>query len=148
LTAPFSDTLTIDNPGDVDWFRIRVPGPGPQALSVRVDAPDPIGSVAAPANAADLGLFVFAVGPPLQLIGAQQKRADNAETLGVTVPPGDYYLMVMDQGGAPSRYALCASVTVQCALPPVAALPPAMLSWPALPDASPSPAARRPRSPR
>jgi hypothetical protein len=131
LGTPFADTLTIDNPGDVDWLRIRVPGSGPQTLSVRVDAPKPVTNLTA-AGGADLGLFVFTVGPPPQLISAQQKRDDNAETASLTVPPGDYYLMVVDQGGAPTRYAICATVTVQCSLPPVAPLPPSASRWPAI----------------
>jgi hypothetical protein len=147
LTTPFADTLTIDNPGDVDWFRIRVPGPGPRVLSVRIDAPGPIANPVVPVDKADLGLFVFAVGPPIQLVSAQQKREDNAEALGITIPPGDYYLMVMDQGGAPSRYALCASVTGQCTLPPVAAVPPALVRWPGLERLAPRQGGRGRRGP-
>jgi len=33
--TPFSDTLTIDNPHDIDWLRIDVPGTGPVSVHLQ-----------------------------------------------------------------------------------------------------------------
>ncbi|MFN0180554.1 MAG: hypothetical protein ACKVZ0_17270 [Gemmatimonadales bacterium] len=122
LQSPFADTLTFDNPGDVDWFRVRVPGAGNQPLSIRAFSPAAIPQNFQ-ADFTDLGLFVLTAGPTPQLVAAAQKRDDSQEDLAIVVPPGDYYVVAMDQGGAPARYGLCVAVGATCTIPAVAAIP-------------------------
>lgn len=113
LTSPFSDTLTIDNPHDIDWFRFRVPGSGPQQTTIQVRTP----LQAVPANSvaqADLGLFLFSI--PIGFVDTKQQLRNSAEALTVDLQPGEYYLAVLDQGGAPTPYSLCIALGASCAL--------------------------------
>ncbi len=119
LTTVFADTLTIDNPGDVDWFRFRVPGVGPQKITVRAGAPNKLLPVELKADVADIGVFLLTTGPTVQVIAAQQTRDQNNEALTIDVPPGEYYAVVIDQGGAPTRYGLCLALGATCAVPSV-----------------------------
>jgi hypothetical protein len=116
LSTPFSDSLTIDNPHDVDWIRFRVPGIGPQPVSFRT-AP-PAGSGAAAAG--DIDLYVIGVpvaGSPLDLRGSSRAEG-SSESLNLLLDPGDYYMVVTDFAGRPTRYSLCAQITLtSCALP-------------------------------
>lgn len=120
LGQAFADTLTIDNPYDVDWFRLRVPGATAQPLTVRVGTstgvvPAPVGT---DVDQPDLGLFLFTAPAPV-LVAAAQTRFANNEGLTVPVPPGDYYVVVIDQGGAATRYGLCMELGASCAVPVV-----------------------------
>jgi hypothetical protein len=123
LSTPFADTLTIDNPYDVDWYRFRVPGPGPRAVSIRLSTPTgavPVEAAGSPVP--DLGLFLFTAPTPV-LINAKQTRDESDELIAATLPAGDYYAVVMDQGGAPVQYGLCIALGASCTPPtPVAAL--------------------------
>jgi hypothetical protein len=123
LTTPFADTLTIDNPGDTDWFRFRVPGPGPQKVTVKAGAPNKVVPVDFKADLADLGVFLLTTGPTVQVIAAQQTRNQNNEAITMDLPAGEYYLVVIDQGGAPTRYGLCLALGSSCLVPAVAGSP-------------------------
>jgi hypothetical protein len=115
LTAPFSDTLTIDNPHDVDWIRFRVPGPVAQTVTFRTAPPSSAGS----AETGDIDLYVLGIpvaGSPLDVRGTS--RADgSSEALTLILDPGDYYMVVTDFAGKPTRYSLCAAVGVSCTTP-------------------------------
>ena len=116
LSTPFSDSLTIDNPHDVDWIRFQVPGATPQAVSFRT-----AGSAGASGfNAGDIDLRVIGIpvaGSPLDERGVS-KNQRSSESLTLVLPPGDYYMVVSDFAGKPIRYALCAAVGPSCSLPP------------------------------
>ncbi|MGE0554357.1 MAG: PPC domain-containing protein [Gemmatimonadales bacterium] len=117
LATPFVDSLSIDNPYDIDWLKIRVPGATARQLSARVAmAPSSVPAVIG-GDRTDLGLFLLTAGPTPSLVDGTQKRDDSDESITVTVPPGDYYLVVVDQGGAPARYGICAAIGASCTAP-------------------------------
>jgi hypothetical protein len=116
LSAPFSDSLTIDNPHDVDWIRVHVPGVAPQAVTFRTAAPTGVSG----SKAGDIDLHVIGIpvaGSPLDLRGASKNQRSN-ESLTLVLEPGDYYVIVTDFVGTPIRYSLCAAVGTSCNMPP------------------------------
>jgi hypothetical protein len=116
LSAPFSDSLTIDNPHDVDWIRFHVPGAVPQTVSFRTAGPPG----ASGANAGDIDLRVLGIpvaGSPLDIRGVSE-RPRSSESLTLVLNPGDYYMVVTDFAGEPIRYSLCAAVGPTCGLAP------------------------------
>ena len=115
LAVPFTDTLTIDNPWDVDWLRFTVPGPDTTLLTVRTTA-RPFGA----ADSSNLGLLLrqakrFGV-------AAESHAAGSDETLAISAPPGDYYLAVIDEAGVPTRYTVCIARGSVCSLPSLSAM--------------------------
>jgi hypothetical protein len=116
LSTQFSDSLTIDNPHDVDWIRFHVPGVVPQAVRFRTAAP----TGANGAEVGDIDLYVIRVpvaGSPLDIRGVSKNQRSN-ESLSLVLDPGDYYMVVTDFVGKPIRYSLCAAVGTSCTLPP------------------------------
>jgi hypothetical protein len=114
--AAFSDTLTIDNPHDIDWIRFRVPGPIPQTVAFQTAPPTVLD---ASSRDGDIDLYVMAVpvaGSPLDIKGAS-KGAGSNESLSLLLDPGDYYMVVHDFIGSPTRYSLCAELNAPCTLP-------------------------------
>ena len=115
LTSPFSDTLTIDNPHDIDWIRFTMPGPVAQPVTFKTAPPAALNAAAA----GDIDLYVIGVpvaGSPLDVRGASRVEGSN-ESLTVILDPGDYYMVVTDFAGRPTRYSLCAAVGTNCNLP-------------------------------
>ena len=115
LSTPFSDSLTIDNPHDVDWIRFRVPGAVPQPVMVRTAPPAGVSG----SKAGDIDLHVLGIpvaGSPLDIRGASKTKG-SAESLTLVLDPGDYYMVVTDFAGTPIRYSLCAALGTSCNLP-------------------------------
>ncbi|HEX2248932.1 MAG TPA: hypothetical protein VHH32_01205 [Gemmatimonadales bacterium] len=115
LTSPFSDSLTIDNPHDVDWIRFSVPGTVAQAVTFKT-APPSAGETAA---AADIDLHVMAIpvaGSPTDVRGSSRNEG-SSETLTLFLEPGEYYMVVTDFAGVPTRYSLCAALGTGCTQP-------------------------------
>lgn len=114
LSTPFADTLTIDNPFEPDWFSFQVPtGPvpfEPRLVNIQV-APRPF----AGADSSDIGLVV--VIPPFSGVVAESHQSGSYESLTVELFSGQYYLLVVDEGGAATRYSLCLAVGSFCTLP-------------------------------
>jgi hypothetical protein len=114
LTSPFSDSLTIDNPHDIDWIRVTVPGPLAQAVTFKT-APPATGGTAA---GADIDLHVLGVpmagSPPVE--HSSHNEGSN-EALTRVLEPGEYYIVVSDFAGVPTRYALCAALGTTCTPP-------------------------------
>jgi hypothetical protein len=114
--SAFSDSLTIDNPHDIDWIRFQVPGPVPQTVSFQTAppaAPDPS------SGAGDVDLYVLGVpvaGSPLDIRGSSRGAGSN-ESLTLLLDPGDYYMVVTDFAGSPTHYSLCAALGTSCTLP-------------------------------
>jgi len=116
LSSPFSEALTIDNPHDIDWIRFTVPGPLSQTVTIKTAPP----AAADPASAGDIDLHVMGIpvaGSPLDLRGASS-NVGPTESLTLVLQPGDYYMVVSDFAGTPTRYSLCAAVGLTCN-PPV-----------------------------
>jgi hypothetical protein len=111
----FSDSLTIDNPHDIDWIRFRVPGPA-QLVHFQTAPP----SVLDPSSRnGDVDLYVLGVpvaGSPLDTLGAS-RGTGSAESLNLVLNPGDYYMVVTDFAGNPTRYSLCAALGASCTPP-------------------------------
>ena len=115
LSTPFSDSLTIDNPHEVDWIRFRVPGPLTQAVTVRTARPAGVND----AKAGDIDLHVMKIpvaGSPLDIRGASKTKGSD-ESLTLALDPGDYYMVVTDFAGTPTRYSLCAALGTSCNMP-------------------------------
>jgi hypothetical protein len=115
LSAPFSETMTIDNPHDVDWIRFRVPGASPQAVTFKTAPPAGVNAN----KAGDIDLYVVGVpvaGSPLDVRGSARTKG-SSESMTLVLAPGDYYMVVTDFAGLPIRYSLCAAVGTTCGLP-------------------------------
>jgi hypothetical protein len=111
---PFSDTLTMDNPYEVDWFRFSLP-PGPEEpttvfLTLR-SAARPFGAT----DSSNVGLLILDSDANVL---AEAHEAGSSETLNLTVDaPRDYYAIVLDEAGVPTRYALCIAIGTVCEFP-------------------------------
>jgi hypothetical protein len=105
LDLPFSDTLTIDNPYDVDWFRLHVPGipfdPN-QLITIRTAA-----RPFAATDSSDIGLIL----EPID----SSRSPGSSERLTVSLgPDNDFLIAVVDEAGVPTRYSLCVAVGSTC----------------------------------
>jgi hypothetical protein len=113
IDLPFADTLTIDNPYDVDWFRITIPGDlddGPNPfLTVKVAA-----RPFAAADSSNLGILLLGEFG----VSAEAHGSGSTETLNAEVSPGDHYLIVLDEAGVATRYSLCIAVGSDCQFVP------------------------------
>ncbi len=116
LATPFSDTLTIDNPHDIDWLRIDVPGTGPVSVHLQTKSRPFVGTAV---DSSDIDLYVMAVPNPttatgLTLVALDTSRG-SANNITATLTGGSsYYVAVMDFAGVPTRYSLCMTVGVLC----------------------------------
>jgi hypothetical protein len=122
-----SENLTIDTPHEIDWFRFRVTGALPQAVTVRT-----IAHTFGKADRTDLDTYLLRVpvdARGLELVGADASPG-SASSATVALEPADYYLAVVDSAGVPGFYGLCIAAGTTCTLPaepppPVAAAAPA-----------------------
>jgi hypothetical protein len=116
LASPFSAELTIDNPHDVDWIRFQVPGPIQRLVTFRTA---PLAALSA-SEAGDIDLYVLgeppAAGAPMTVHGSSRTEGSR-DSVSVLLDPGDYYVVVTDFAGTPTRYSLCGAVGSTCALP-------------------------------
>jgi hypothetical protein len=107
---PVSEVLTLDYPYDLDWFKIRVPGQlGERPLVTIRTNPLPFGA----ADSSFVRSYLLnedGDGPQSQGDGAEQ-------TIAVELDPGDYYILVPDEAGVPTRYAFCVALGNGCVLP-------------------------------
>jgi hypothetical protein len=141
LATGFSDTLTIDNPFEVDWLRVTVPALN--TIRIRTTArPFPPA-----ADTSDIDLYVLTVpnsgtGTGLTVVGADTAAGSLAD-VSVTAPASpansSYYIAVVDFAGVPTRYSLCFQRV---------ALPGACAPIPAPPAPAPSLAGARSRRTR
>jgi hypothetical protein len=108
-TPPFADTLTIDNPHDIDWYKFRVTLADTVTLQTK---PRPLsGGV----DASDIDLYLMRVSDFAQ-VGTDQ-AAGSFGKIKVFLNAGDYYLAVVDRIGVPTRYSLCIVRGVACTPP-------------------------------
>jgi hypothetical protein len=95
-------TLTLDNPETVDWYRFTVPS----AQSVQIQArPIPF---TAGVDSSAIDFYVLTT-DTLGMLGkaiAPVPGARDSLTL-TSLVAGDYYLVVVDFAGVPTRYSLC-----------------------------------------
>ncbi len=118
LTTAFSDTLTIDNPHDIDWLRFRVPGVLPQLVTIQ--SASRMAKVSPLPDTTDIDLYLLRV--PGGSFGLDPftpaRNPGSTESISVILDPGDYYLVVTDFAGAPTGYSLCMAVGTTCSLLP------------------------------
>ena len=114
-TPPFSDTLTIDNPHDIDWYRFRVTLADTVTIQTK---PRPLGGV----DASDIDLYLLRQSDFAQ-IGTDQ-AAGSFGKIKLFLNAGDYYVAVVDRIGVPTRYSMCIVRGVACT--PPGSAPPAM----------------------
>ncbi len=105
LAVPYRDTLTIDNPHDVDWIRFNVPGSLVTSVQLHTNAlPAVVGQ-----DSSDIDLYVLhepSPGAQLDSIaGVASPGSVNNTTL--LLAPGNYYAVVVDFAGVPTPYAIC-----------------------------------------
>ncbi|HMH81396.1 MAG TPA: hypothetical protein VK531_00890 [Gemmatimonadales bacterium] len=110
LQSPFRDTLTIENPHDVDWIRFHFTQGGLGSTArVRLHA----FPAAHPDSLKDLDLYVVRVPQPGDAV-LQVVLADTAAGSEVnrtpTLATGDYYLAVVDFAGTTTTYEVCVGV--------------------------------------
>lgn len=109
----FGDTLNIDNPHDLDWLRFHVsPVFGTDSTTIRIRS-RPFGSGAG-FDRSDIDLYV--VDTSLSFRGSVSD-VGSRDSMRLALPPGDYYLVVVDYVGEAVRYSLCISVRSSCTPP-------------------------------
>jgi len=107
VPAPFRDTLTIENPHDVDWIRFHYTNGG---LGTTAQFRMHAFPGTHPDSLKDLDLYVVKVPQPsdtaLQVLladttaGSEVNRTANLAT-------GDYYLVIVDFAGVATTYEVC-----------------------------------------
>ena len=106
--ANFSDTLTIDTPFEVDWYRFHVATD--TAVHVQTAARNGF------ANSA-LNLYLYRQSD-LNPVDSATGGAAAAQQLSESLNAGDYYLVVVNTDGVPTRYGLCIAEGTTCSEPP------------------------------
>jgi hypothetical protein len=110
VTVPggtFRDTLTIDNPHDIDWIRFRVTGL--TAVTIKIASV----TSAATVDSSDVDLFLLTVpgggaSSTLDLLN-RSDAAGSTETMTTLLGAGEYYLVAVDYQGVPVAYDVCIS---------------------------------------
>lgn len=102
--ADMKDTLTIDTPFEVDWIRFHVASGGNVTMRTapRSGFPD---------AALDLYLFKQA---DLSPVDAATGNPNADETISGSLNAGDYYLVVVNTDGQPTKYGLCIAAGGSC----------------------------------
>jgi hypothetical protein len=110
VTVPpgtFRDTLTIDNPHDIDWIRFRVSSLGNVTIQMASL------TAATAVDSSDIDMYLLTVpgggASPTLDVKNQATAAGSTETMTTLLNPGDYYLVLVDYQGAPVVYDLCIS---------------------------------------
>ena len=103
----FRDTLTIDNPHDVDWIRFHVASL--TTVTIKIAAV----TAAAAVDSSDVDLFLLTVpgggaSSTLDLL-ARSDASGSTETISTILNTGDYYLVAVDYQGVPVVYDVCIS---------------------------------------
>src|SRR5439155_25421010 len=108
LPAPtFRDTLTIENPHDVDWIRFHYTNQGlGTTAQVRLHAFPGVH----PDSLKDLDIYVAKVPQPgdtlVQVVAADTAAGSDAD-LRPSLATADYYLAVVDFAGTTTTYEVC-----------------------------------------
>ena len=111
----FRDTLTIDNPHDIDWIRFRVTSL--TTATIKIASVTSVTTV----DSSDIDIFLLTVpggGASSSLdVLARSDAAGSTETISTALSPGDYYLVAVDYQGVPVAYDLCISSSGCLAFP-------------------------------
>ncbi len=139
-------TLTLDNPQAVDWYRFHVTPAALQTVQIQ-SRPLPF---TAGLDSSAMDLYVLST-DTLAMLGKATATVPGArDSLDLSLAAGDYYLVVVDFAGVPTRYSLCIVVgTFPHCDPALTAAPPVGPAAPGpRPQLGPPPPGRgsRPRS--
>jgi hypothetical protein len=131
---PFRDTLTIDNAHDIDWIRFNLPSMG--QVRIRTQA-----LVPAVSDSTDIDLYLLTVpdgsaSASLDVVSTSEGSTSDESISVLALGAGNYYVVVLDYVGVPTRYAIC----IERGFNPCA-------SFPAPPQAAPAGGAPAKRSP-
>jgi hypothetical protein len=108
----FRDTLTIDNPHDVDWIRFRVGGIVVQSVRFRTAR-----LPSALPDSSDIDLYVLTAPPGADTLveAGRLDKVGSTEDATLLLSPGrDYYAVVVDYQGVPTRYSICIGSSTAC----------------------------------
>jgi len=99
----FDSTLTLDNPGDIDWIKFRVQPPVlvSDSFVTVVTKSLPLGAF----DASDLDLFIMRASD-FAFMGSSE-FVGSSEQITMPLAPGDYYLGIAETAGEPTHYSLC-----------------------------------------
>jgi hypothetical protein len=106
-TTAFSDTANIDNPFEIDWYRIEVPSGGVgDSVLLRLQArPFIVGR-----DSSDIDIYVLTVpgstGSGVFEVGSSVNTG-SSENLMLSLAAGSYYVAVVDYAGVAMRYSMC-----------------------------------------
>jgi len=105
----YLDTLAIENPHDVDWFRFNVPGSLAQLVRFRTAA-----RPFAATDSSDIDLYVLNVPAPgdtaMTIVGSAATAGSTVD-MTLSLAPKDYYAVVVDFAGVPTRYSICIGIS-------------------------------------
>ena len=111
VPAPFRDTLTIENPHDVDWIRFHYTNGG---LGTTAQFRMHAFPGTHPDSLKDLDLYVVKVPQPsdtaLQVLLADTTAGSDVNRT-VNLATGDYYLVIVDFAGVATTYEVCVGTT-------------------------------------
>lgn len=99
-----NDSLTIDNPFDIDWYRIDI---GPTVNigdSVRIKTSSH--PFVALQDSSDIDVYVLTA-PGASSITSSQAAGSNEYVAFAPVANASYYVVVVDYAGVPTRYSMC-----------------------------------------
>jgi hypothetical protein len=110
LSTTFSDTLTIDNPHDIDWLRIDLPGTGPVSVRLRTQS-RPFPTATLP-DTSDIDVYVLNVpnpstGQTLSVVAFDTSAGSTSDITTLLNAGNSYYIAVVDFAGVATRYSLC-----------------------------------------
>jgi hypothetical protein len=107
----FRDTLTIDNPHDVDWIRFTVGGLFAQSVRFRTAS-----LIAAFSDSSDIDLYVLTAPPGADTLveAARLDKVGSTEDGTFLLAPRTYYAVVVDYQGVPTRYSICIGSIAAC----------------------------------
>jgi hypothetical protein len=105
-TTAFSDTMNIDNPFEIDWYRLEV---GAHNLGDSVLIRLQGRPFVAGRDSSDIDIFVLTIPGSTGSLTEVGSSVDNGSTenLMVDLPAGSYYLAVVDYAGVAMRYSMC-----------------------------------------
>jgi hypothetical protein len=115
--TPFSDTLTIDNPFELDWYRIQTPAMGlADSVLIRIVARPFI----AGRDTSDIDVYVLTVpgvsGPGVAEVASSLAPGSTESLVAGLSGNSAYYLAVTDFAGVATRYSLCMRVVTPLGL--------------------------------
>jgi len=113
----FSDTMNIDNPFEIDWYRIEVPAHSlGDSVLFRIQSRP---FVPAARDTSDIDIYVETVpgstGSSVSEVGSSTNTG-STENLMLDLAAGSYYVAVVDYAGVAMRYSMCIRVIPVLAL--------------------------------